>query len=207
VTVDHRMFIIDQKQISTFTFQFQRTSVWPIQQGDHSHLKIDNSLKLIYVTLFGQHQIMVYTKDGKLQKNIGSIDSSSKLGEFNHPRGLTIYKNVLYVCDGGNHRIQALSKENYSYLNGWGNKGTKNSQFSWPYSIGCYDDLLYVGDDYSVQIFTCQGTFLQRIGGNDFGTDKGQFKFAWGLCVVKDQLYVSDVKNRRIQIFKKQRVS
>jgi len=60
-----------------------------------------------------------------------------------------------------------------------------------------------VGDNYSVQLFTCEGHFLQRIGGTWSAKSEGLFNKVRGLCVVKNRLYVSDLRNDRIQVFKR----
>jgi len=105
-------------------------------------------------------------------------------------------------CDYGNDRIQALSKNNYVYIRHWGKKGLGDGQFSCPYSIFYDEKILYVGDNKSVQLFTCEGKFLQKIGSKQ-SKEMGQFKCAWGICVIEEQLYVSDYSNGRIQVFRR----
>jgi len=202
IDIDQNCFyIIDTKHVSIFTLQFQLLSSWPIPPSSEiplNHLKVDNDD--IYVTIYGQHQVLIYKRDGKLKNKIGSTEESSKNGEFNNPSGLTLDKDTLYICDYYNDRVQALSKDKYLYLRQWGSYGKENGQFYCPSSISYCENIIYVGDDCSVQLFTCQGHFLQRIGGNE---NEGQFNDVYGLCVVKDRLYVSDCGNNRIQVFKR----
>jgi len=124
-----------------------------------------------------------------------------KLGEFNEPRGITLNKDLLYVCDYYNHRIQTFWKVNYIFHNTWGLLGEQNGQFNYPYAICFSEDIVYVGDGCSVQLFTFDGEFIQRIGGKRGGKEEGQFTNALGICIVKNRLYVSDTNNKRIQIF------
>jgi len=53
----------------------------------------------------------------------------------------------------------------------------------------------------SVQLFSFDTKFLQRLGDKEEGEGIGQFRSADGICVVQDRLYVSDFKNSRIQVF------
>jgi len=75
--------------------------------------------------------------------------------------------------------------------------------FFLPCSICNWENILYVGDSVSVQLFTSEGTFLSRLGDKNVGKKEGQFEGAWGLCCVRDRLYVSDWGNSRIQVFQR----
>jgi len=147
--------------------------------------------------------VYVYVREGKLQHTIGATTSSSKQGEFDRPRGLTVNNNSLYICDQKNHRIQSLNKNDFSFCTQWGSKGTDNGQFLFPSSICNWENILYVGDEVGVQLFTSEGTFLSRLGGKKIGCKEGQFYYARGICCVRDRLYVSDLLNSRIQVFQR----
>jgi len=114
-----------------------------------------------------------------------------------------VNNNTLYICDSFNHRIQSLNKNHFSFCTQWGSHGTDNGQFRYPESICNWENILYVGDNVSVQLFTSEGTFLSRLGDKKVGNKKGQFQQAWGLCCVRDRLYVSDRLNSRIQVFQR----
>jgi len=200
---NNKFYIIDKKTVSICNLQLQILSSFSIPYVEENlhHLKVDDDL--IYVTLSDHHQIFVYSSNGKVHNTIASSAESSKIGEFNNPRGLTIVKKILYICDEYNHRVQALFKNDYSFVRQWGRKGTNNGEFDYPYSITYSEDIIYIGDDCSIQLFTCEGNFVERIGGRESGSEEGQF---WGICgliVLKDRLYASDCRNMRIQIFKR----
>jgi len=189
-------------RISVFDLQFQLLSSILLSDQPLWYLKVDQNL--IYGTARGWiHQVFVYGREGILKHKIGSDSLSSERGEFNDPCGVTVDHNTLYICDRENHRIQALDKKNYSFRNEWGSKGTDNGKFFLPEIIYYREDILYVGDYYSVQLFKCDGTFLQRIGDQKKGSEVGQFHLVRGICVVKDRLYISDYVNKRIQIFQR----
>jgi len=199
---ENNLYICDNENLSIWTFQFELLSLFPIPNKDPliTHLKVDNGN--IYVTIEWQNQILMYTRDGKLKNKIGSINDSSQNGAFHKPRGLTVDIDALYVCDFGNHRIQVLSKDQYVYLRQWGEGGTDNGRFRCPSSICYNENILYIGDMYCVQLFLCDGTFLQRMGGSGEGKGEGEFNVVGGICVVGDRLYVTDFCNDRIQVFR-----
>jgi len=130
--------------------------------------------------------------------------STTKTHIHHTPKGLTLNQNFLYLCDYSNHRIQILDKiNNFSFHKLFGKYGRSKNEFFLPYSIYLYQSLLYIGDEFSVQIFTNDNCkFIQRIGDDGVSQSEGKFSSVWGICVVDDCLYVSDTDNRRIQVFK-----
>jgi len=158
----------------------------------------------IYITIRKQNQIFVYTDYGTLRKTIGTEFASGKKGEFNQPLGLTLDNTSLYVCDHGNHYLQVLSKDNNNkYLARWGKFGTGEGEFNYPFAVYLgEDEIFYIGDYFSVQLFNKGGVFLQRLG-QKLGWEEGSFNHVCGICVVNELLYVSDYDNFRVQIFRK----
>jgi len=161
-----------------------------------------------YLTIDGFHQIFLCNnQDGKVLKKWGTVNSGSKHGEFNYPYGITVNNTYVYVCDCYNHRIQILIKENGNFFHQWGKgqSSTKKGQFSYPGSIFYHilEEMFYIGDWYSVQLFTKENICIQRIGDTTTGNKMNQFNYGYGLSVCDDQLYVCDRNNKRIQIFRR----
>jgi len=158
---------------------------------------------MIFCTIPNLNQVFIYTMDGKVKDTIGTTEASLRLGEFHDPRGLTLDRNFLYICDSYNHRIQKITKKNYFPSHSWGGRGKGSMKFNKPAEIHYYEDILYVGDVYCLQLFTCEGIFLQKLGSqHPAGVGKGEFRCVWGICVIQNLLYVSDRLNNRIQVFK-----
>jgi len=122
--------------------------------------------------------------------------------EFNQPRGLTTNDHYLYICNWGSDQIVVIKKLDYSLYTKWGDFGQENGQLFGPYSIYYNDAVLYIGDRFCVSLFTSDGEFLQRIGTKEKDGNK-LFECAWGLCINKDKLYVSDYRNQRFQVFER----
>jgi len=123
---------------------------------------------------------------------------------FNQPRGLTLDKDNLYICDTNNHRIQVVKKENGEFQKRWGKCGDQDNEFQYPLSIYLdTSDLIYVGDNVGVQIFTLDGLFFQRLGGKKKGNTMTEFNGVYGISILDETLYISDYYNNRILIFGK----
>jgi len=204
----NNLYIIDKKQVVVMNllFQIQSSFSVPDSPTGWNHLKVD--INVIFISIQTQNQIFVYSKDGKVKTQLGPVAGGTRRGEFNAPRGLTRDKNFLYVCDYYNHRCQSIGKDDYQVSRVWGSEGAEPEQFSYPYAITFYEDIIYVGDQHGVQVFSStDGTFLQKIGDRKEGTAEGQFKASWGICILGDRLYVSDKWNGRIQVFKRMTIN
>jgi len=160
---------------------------------------------LLYLTVGGFHQIFLHKRqDGKLLNQWGTKDPSSKQGEFNYPRGITVDNKYVFVCDWANNRVQLLKPDGV-FCTQWGNgiKSIEIGQFSNPFSI--YNDLLeeivYIADSCSVQLFRKDGVCIQRLGTHEEGREMNEFSSVFGMYVMDDRMYVSDANNSRIQIF------
>ena len=89
-------------------------------------------------------------------------------GQFKGPCGLVLSQSeLLFVCDSGNHRIQVLKNELFSYT--FGQNGKEPGYFNYPrdLTLNSNEDQLFITDNknHRVQVFTPSGQFL-RIFGN-----------------------------------------
>lgn len=60
----------------------------------------------IYVADTNNHRIIKFSSGGRYELEIGK--QGKKIGQFNFPAGIKIYKNLMYVADEKNDRIQVL---------------------------------------------------------------------------------------------------
>jgi len=209
------IYIASQSHINILNVNLELISSWPYSvtpsyDSFFRGLKIDQNL--VYLSIDGCHQIFLHkSHDGTLVNRWGTVKESSKQGEFHFPLGITLNKEFIYICDRDNHRVQLLKKKDGVYSSQWGKQiqGTEMGEFSWPSCI--YHDLsqniFYVGDCYSVQLFKPDGACVQRLGGYEEGNNMNQFHWVYGICLMDDELYVSDQKNKRIQIYRRRQGS
>ncbi|MCK5213722.1 MAG: 6-bladed beta-propeller [Candidatus Omnitrophica bacterium] len=130
--------------------------------------------------------------------------------DLQDPRGLYVFRDgKMLVADTGHHRLQFLDAEGKpSYQ--FGRKGKDTSQFHTPTSIAVnLKGHIYVTDTFNnrVQIFNKDGIHLNSFGEksevkNDTIPRPGTFSQPTALLFdSKENLYVLDSKNKRIQIF------
>jgi len=196
--------------LSVMNFDFQNVGEpWKFSSTCGGGLKVDE--KKIYVTLQGRHQIFVYTLSGQLVQSFGSTTGCGDGdGIFTEPRGMALDKKFLYVCDRDNHRIQVLDKESGNFHLKWGKKADPdnpsfsssytinlvdpdNPSFFLPYTINLSYGVIYVGDQKAIQLFTCEGKFLQRLN-RDFNS--------FGMTVTAGCVYVSNYSSHRIHVYR-----
>jgi len=193
-------------------------------------LKID--VDCIYTTIDGYHQIFIYNLMGQLIKKYGKEKTSkfnlhnSNSGQYNHtdnsnhsnvvmtagenefqqPYGLTFDSKHLYICDCRNHRIQILNKKIGTFERQFGSQGLTEGLFHYPRSLYLSEEICYIGDDESIQLFTKDGIFLQRIKHTIHESGSrlsymGQFHDL-GIVIIEDKLFLSNELNNRIQVWK-----
>ena len=84
----------------------------------------------IYVT--SEHKLQVFTSTGELIKSVGQKGSDD--GEFADPRGVTLYKKEVYVCDCDNHRIQVFDRD-LCFIKSFGSRGKGKNEFDAPMDV------------------------------------------------------------------------
>jgi len=118
------IYVADDYRLTILNLKLEKISSWKLPLiGSYSTrgIKVDNDI--IYLTLEESNQIFISDIFGKILQKWGSQSyTSAKPGEFQRPCGLTVVMNFVYICDGGNDRIQILRKETGLYETEWGKK-------------------------------------------------------------------------------------
>jgi len=199
------LYVADTNQITLFDLKLKLLTSWkyPVQPTSSSFLGLKVDGNILYLTIYTYPQIFsLDSQDGKLVNKWGAVTKSSKQGEFNEPMGLTVNDKYVYVCDQRNHRIQLLFKENGKCCDQWGKvPGKEQGQFTLPYCIYYHlvEEMFYIGDDTSAQVFSKNGVCVQRIGEES----PRMFGCVFGVSVIDDQLFVSEYALGRIHVFKR----
>ena len=115
----------------------------------------------------------------------------SKKGEFNWPHGICVERNIIYICDYFNTRVQTFSKEG-KFISEFG-KG----QLERPYGIALYDKWAFVSDNGQNAICKFQvdnQKFVCR-------SEPGKLSLPRGLTLdLNGEVFVADHENHRIAI-------
>jgi DNA-binding beta-propeller fold protein YncE len=134
--------------------------------GNPHGLRVDREGN-VFVTDNGDHQVMKFTRDGKLLFTLGVKGKAATDNKtFNRPTDIAFAKNGdFYVSDGyGNSRVVKFSKEG-KYLLDWGKRGIEPGEFNTPHSVAVDSKgTVYVSDreNNRIQIFDPNGKFLRQ---------------------------------------------
>jgi thiol-disulfide isomerase/thioredoxin len=125
-------------------------------------LLADEASKRLFIADSNHNRIVVATLDGKLQVTIGSgatgkSDGDFKTATFNHPQGLALKGNVLYIADNENHMLRKvdLKAKKVTTLSGdgeqapgprrgWSEGKPKQIQLNSPWDLWIAGDDLYI---------------------------------------------------------------
>ena len=158
----------------------------------------------------GNHRIQVFDPDGNYLATIGTSGAAGVGNlQFHGPHHIAIYNNLLYVADGGNHRVQVINVANplspvyVGTIGTTGEGGDDNAHLANPSGVAVDANYVYVADrgNHRVQVFA-RGTrsYVATLG--SYGSGKGQFWEPTDVAVdTLGNLYVADFVNTRVQQF------
>ena len=150
----------------------------------------------IYVS--SEHKLQIFTSSGELIKCVGQ--KGRKEGEFDDPRGVTLYDNQVYVCDSNNHRIQVFDL-NLNFVRSIATRGEGRGEFNAPNDVN-FDTAgnMYVADcgNGRVQVLDTSGQFIQAFGWEA----EGKLSRPSGLHIVDKYVYVSNHHHHCIVVYK-----
>ena len=179
----HRVSIFDIRGQKLRTFGSRGDS--PDQMVYPAGIAIDDTDN-IYVS--SKHKLQKFTSSGELIKCVGQ--RGRKEGEFDDPRGVTLYGNQVYGCDGNNHRIQVFDLD-LNFIRSIGSRGNGRGEFNAPHDVK-FDTAgnMYVAeyDNERVQVMDSSGHFIRSLGQEGEGKLHGPS----GLHIADKYVYVSD---------------
>jgi outer membrane protein assembly factor BamB len=133
--------------------------------GNEHGLRVDPDDN-VWITDNGNHQVMKFTREGKLLLTLGVRGESGEDDKhFFRPADITFGPDgSVYVADGyGNARVVKFSPEG-EYITAWGKHGTGESEFNIVHSAAVDSKgTVYVSDreNNRIQIFDADGKFLR----------------------------------------------
>lgn len=155
----------------------------------------------IYFTEITNHKLMKMDMNGKIVKSTGV--EGDHPGQFSFPNGIGLGKNdEIYVCDSRNSRIQVFDEE-LKFIRVIGREGNEDGCFRSPDDLD-FDDAgnVYIADqdNHRVQVLTPEDQHVRSIGRH--GSRQGELDHPVSVAVHKNTLFVTDLCNRRISVFK-----
>jgi len=110
---------------------------------------------------------------------------------------MAIFKEFLYICDWNNHCVIIVNKTNGIYQTEYGKEGRRMGEFYHPQCIFIWNEIWYIGDFYSIQLYNFENLCLERI--ESWKNEK--FDRIHSICIVQNYLFVSDNMTNRIRAF------
>jgi len=141
----------------------------------------------LYVADDNNHRIIIF--------DISTGQAVRRFGHnFNYIGGICVDHSFLYACDWKNDRIQIFKKDTCSFVRFLEYRAK---------DIACYGYriflLLSTIGMVEVRDTTKNYELITQWGSQ--GIECGQFDSPWGICVDEKQVYISDSKNHRVQVF------
>ena len=160
----------------------------------------------IYVLDRYNHRIVKYSKDGVIERTLGTnrdsdgdwrLDSGSGNGEFRNPFFMAVdFSDNLYVADVGNNRIQKFNS-NGDFISSFGKSGIGDGTFIGKFTFAVSDDGVLVVCDYArsyIQLWDITGNFISRYG--KFGDGPNGFVNPLAVNIDNDEnIYILNSKN------------
>ena len=179
----HQISIFDIRGQKIRTFGSRGDS--PEQMKEPAGIAIDNADN-IYVS--SEDKLQKFTSSGELIKYVGQW--GSKEGEFNDPRGVTLYDNQVYVCDHYNHRIQVFDLD-LNFIRSIDSHSKGRGEFILPLDVK-FDSVgnMYIADlnTKRVQVMDTSGLFIRGFGQEE----KVKLRGPSAVHIVDKYVYVSD---------------
>ena len=141
-----------------FKFDLERHKMKPTPLKFPGKILADEKNDRLFISDSNHNRIVVSSLDGKLQSVIGSGEIGFENGSyeeatFDHPQGMALVENTLYVADTENHSIRAidLEKKTVSTLSGTGKQGgrvlggpLKTTALNSPWALHEHQGVLYI---------------------------------------------------------------
>ena len=145
--------------------------------------------------------LMKFTPDGALVKKIGG--RGRRVREFQLPGGVSVYRDRVYVCDRGNHRVQIFTTD-LEYIEKFGDQGQNPGNFDFPVAAA-FDRMgdLYITDcnNHRILVFNQDGHYIRTFGSP--GEEGGKLRRPAFIEIdPEDYVYVTEEQNNRITVFR-----
>ena len=151
----------------------------------------------IFVTNHRNHCVCVFDKNGQKKVTIGSQGIGN--GQFNHPLGIVIGGDVMFVTEFSGNRIQKLTVTG-EFLMKFGTQGSGNGQLSspWGMCLSTNGKVYITEENGQVKVFNPDGTFSNSIKGLGEGALQQPRAIAFD---PNGNLHIADHNSKCVKVF------
>jgi DNA-binding beta-propeller fold protein YncE len=148
-------------------------------------------------------RLQVVTPEGEFIQSIGKAGAGA--GELRGPSGVTCEGGMLYVVEGGNHRVQKLALADGSPLGRAGSHGSKKNGELWcPHGVTISKGQAFVADYINGRIVVYDVSNMEHVRTfGSRGSEPGQLEYPCGIAIRGEEVYVAEYGNHRISVFTK----
>jgi sugar lactone lactonase YvrE len=164
----------------------------------------------LYVADAGNHRVQIFDITNPAAPSyVTTLGTTGVVGSdnshFNHPEGVGVDANYIYVADSNNNRVQIFNRTTYAYVATLGTGyGQGNYQFNHPTDV-VVDSAgnIYVADNYNrrVQQYNSSRVYQRTYGttGVSYVTDGYHYYYPRGVAVAQDgSIYIVEERGHRL---------
>jgi hypothetical protein len=110
ISENKRIYISTNKRFYVYDLFGDMINSWNLMDNSKENQKVRKIVinkNRIYMVDTAFSCVYIFSLEGKLITTIGKLGNEP--GNFRNPWGITIYKNVVFIVDSGNYRIQVLN--------------------------------------------------------------------------------------------------
>jgi DNA-binding beta-propeller fold protein YncE len=152
-------------------------------------------------------RLQIVTPDGEFVQSIGSPGTGP--GQLRGNSGVACEGGLLFVVEGGNHRVQKLALSDGSLLAKAGSHGSKKGEMWCPQ--GCAfvkaQNTLFVADHINGRIVVFDTNTMEHIRSfGSRGTEPGCLEYPCDMALKGEEVFVTEFGNHRVSVFTKRGV-
>ncbi len=147
----------------------------------------------------GDRVLVLCAKSGRVLRGWGKPGNG--FGEFQTPCGLAIARDLVFIADTGNARVQVFRLDG-TFVTAFGDVGEGPGRLVCPDRLATDGEYVYVSDNdaHCIQVFRLDGSYSHAWGAP--GSTNGAFADPEGLCVIDGCVYVCQHGLNRLQVWR-----
>ncbi len=209
VSKDGRIYVVDgvNNAVKVFDYNGGLHSTFGEEGSDKAKFRYPLGIDIApsgkaYIADSGNHRVQIFNPAGQFEAEIKLPDNKGRPAD---PTDVAVDESAkrCYVVDNDNHRILVYDLITFKLIEIFGQPGTGNREFRYPFLIAQDKEKdLYIVDviNTRVQVLNRNGLFVANIG--DWGVEKGHFFRPKGVALDRTgRVFVSDSYIGVIQVF------
>jgi len=170
----------------------------------------------LVISDFVNQRVQLVSDAGRHQHTIGTHGTAP--GHINGPSGVACDSNHIFLCEGGNHRVQKLSIADGTPVGRAGKHGRDAGNLWCPMGVAvamrAHGDgaeiapnkigeasLLFVADHVNGRVACFEADKMEHVRTfSERGSEPGQLLYPTGIAVKDDEVFVADTGNHRISV-------